>query len=506
MSPLATSAPSGHWKNHDMSSARASESDNTARFVTGSTMRHVIVMAMAGAVGLMTVFLVDLANLFYISLLGDAKLTAALGFATTILFFFISMSVGLMIAGTALVSRALGAGDRARARQLAGSAIALFLLIPGVLAIVTIPFSDALLTLLGAQGETKAVAASYLNIVLPSTALLGGLMGAGGILRAVGDARRSMYLTLLFGLTTAVLDPVFIFGFGWGVPGAAVVQVIARLAAAVYAIYLLIRVHDLLEIPSISTIMRDFRPLFVIGGPAILTNIATPIGNGYVTASISEFGDSAVAGWTIISRLIPVAFAALFSLSGAIGPILGQNFGAGKFDRVRGALTDALKFGAVYLLGVSLVLYLLRDSIVWAFSATGETAELVIFFCTGMALIYGFMAGVFVANAAFNNLGYPLLSTAFNWGRATLGTVPFVIVGASYGGAKGAIAGFSAGSVPFGIAAVFACYWVIARVGKKSEEAPAPSPAPESVAATGGTPPTEIGDFAATIPADRPLR
>ena len=68
-----------------MSSATAGESRQTARFVTGSIMRHVIVMAMAGAVGLMTIFLVDLVNLLYISLLGDPQLTAALGFATTII-------------------------------------------------------------------------------------------------------------------------------------------------------------------------------------------------------------------------------------------------------------------------------------------------------------------------------------------------------------------------------------------------------------------------------------
>jgi len=408
-----------------MSSPSPSETSDSARFVTGSTMRHVLIMASTGAIGLMSLFLVDLVNLLYISLLGDPMLTAAIGFATTILFFFVSLCVGLMIAGSALVSRALGAGDRARARRLAASTLTLILVVTGVLSLAVLPLSRPLLIMLGAAGETLETAHLYLIIVLPATLFMGAFMGMGGILRATGDARRSMYLTLIFGLTTAVLDPILIFGFGWGVPGAAIVAVISRVVTVAYGLYVVIGIHDLVAMPRLRTVLQDMGPLAAIGVPAVLTNIATPAGNSYVTAAMSEFGDPAVAGWTIVSRLLPVAFAALFSLSGAIGPILGQNFGAGRFDRVRAAFNNSLIFSGCYLVGITIVLYLARDGIVAAFGVDGEAAELVIFFCNGAATIYGFMAGLFVANAAFNNLGYPLLSTAFNWGRATLGTVPW---------------------------------------------------------------------------------
>ncbi len=478
-----------------MTSQSAGETGDPPRFTTGSTMRHVIVMATTGALGLLAVFVVDLVNLLYISLLGDPRLTAAVGFATTVIFFFISLSVGLMIAGTALVSRALGAGDRVRARRLAGSAIFLMIAVTGALSILVLPFARPLLSLLGAEGETLDTAQMFLLIVLPATPLLGVFMGLSGILRATGDARRAMVLTLIFGLTTAILDPIFIFVFGWGVTGAAIVAVIARVATVAYGLYAVVKVHDLIERPGLSNVVADFRPLVAIGGPAVLTNIATPVGNGYVTAAISEFGDPAVAGWTIVSRVAPVAFVALFSLSGAIGPILGQNYGARQFDRVRGALTNAVMFSAVYLVAISVILYLARDGIVWAFGVDGEAAELVIFFCSGIATVYGFMAGLFVANAAFNNLGYPLLSTLLNWGRATLGTVPFVLVGAHYAQAKGALAGFSLGSVPFGILALIGCYAVIRRIGEPGHGSPT------SLQTGGGH-----GSVDVTKPADRPSR
>ena len=110
-----------------------------ARFTTGSTMRHVLVLASTGSIGLVAIFLVDFLNLFYISLLDDPSLTAAVGYASALIFFFVSLSVGMMIAATALVSRALGAEDRAHAREVAGSALAWLVLVTGVATLLEPP-------------------------------------------------------------------------------------------------------------------------------------------------------------------------------------------------------------------------------------------------------------------------------------------------------------------------------------------------------------------------------
>ena len=93
------------------------------RFLTGSTMGHVVRMTATGAFGITFVFLVDAANLLWISQLGQPQLVAAIGFAYAIQFFSVSSGVGLMIAGTALVSRRIGEGDRAGARRQAGATI-----------------------------------------------------------------------------------------------------------------------------------------------------------------------------------------------------------------------------------------------------------------------------------------------------------------------------------------------------------------------------------------------
>ena len=107
--------------------------------------------------------------------------------------------------------------------------------------------------------------------------------------------------------------------------------------------------------------------------------------------------------------------------------------------------------------------------IVKLFGAQGETARLVVFVCRYGGVLWLFLGGIFVANAAFNNLGFPLLSTLFNWGRATLGTIPFVTLGAAHFGPEGGYVGLIAGSALFGAAAVFAAYEVTERLAKSAK-------------------------------------
>jgi Na+-driven multidrug efflux pump len=183
---------------------------------------------------------------------------------------------------------------------------------------------------------------------------------------------------------------------------------------------------------------------------------------------LARYGDGAIAANAIVDRLVPVAFGGIFALSGAVGPILGQNWGAGRFDRMRQALRDAIVFMAGYVLVVWAALVLLREPLARLFRAEGLTADLVGFFCLVSGAIWLFNGLLFVANAAFNNLGFPLLSTAFNWGRATLGTMPFAAIGATWYGAEGAIAGIGFGSLVFGIAAAFTAFWTVRRLEREA--------------------------------------
>ncbi|MEX3007147.1 MATE family efflux transporter [Hoeflea sp. TYP-13] len=447
-----------------------------AKFVTGSTMRHVIVMAATGSIGLVAIFLVDALNLFYISLLGQQELAAAIGYAGTLIFFSTSVSIGLSIAATAITSRAIGAGERDRARQLAAASVIYTTAIMAVAAAVCFPYLDAMVRFMGAQGRTAQLTVEFMQIVFPSLPLIGIGMSMAGLLRAVGDAKRAMYVTLAAGAATAILDPIFIFGLGLGIHGAAISTVISRFALIVVGFYGLHRVHRMLALPSLNVLGSTIGPYLYVGLPAIMTQLATPVGNAYVTIEIASYGDSAVAGWAVIGRLIPVAFGALFALSGAVGPILGQNYGALRFDRLYSTMRNAFIVIIVYTLTMWALLALGADFIASLFGVDGEARELVVFFCQFVSVTFLFNGMLFVANAAFNNLGYPIISTVYNWGRSTLGVIPFVWVGSKYFGAVGALGGYGLGAIFFGVAAAITCLRIIKRISDRPSTKPPEEP------------------------------
>ncbi len=429
----------------------ADTSPREAVFLNGSLMRHVTRMSLTTSIGLMAIFAVDFVDMVFISMLGNDALAAAVGYAGTLLFFTNAINIGLSIAAGALVARELGAGRPEQARHYASSVATLGLIVGSITSGLVLLNISFLLSLLGAEGEVLRLATRYVSIILPTMWVMSIAMAAMAVLRAHGDARRSMMATIYGGLVNAVLDPILIFGVGLGLDGAAIASVVARVCMLAAALWPALRVHQGFARPSLKQVGRDLRPVRAIAIPAVLTNVATPIGNAIVVREIAHYGTDAVAGMAVIGRLLPVAFSVIFALSGAIGPIIGQNFGAEKFDRVRAAYLAGIKFTAIYVLGMAAILFLLRAPIADLFVAQGETRVLIYLFCGPLALASFFNGVIFVANASFNNLGHPVYSTWINWGRHTVGTWVFATLGSYLAGAPGVLLGQAFGGVIFAV-------------------------------------------------------
>ncbi len=429
-----------------------------AKFLTGNLFQHVTVMSMTASLGLMAIFAVDFIDMIFIGMLGNSALAAAVGYAGAILFFTTSFSIGMAIAAGALVAKALGSGEEHMASRRATTALFYGVIFGALFAATVWIFTPFLVGLLGAEGEVADLASSYLRIIVPSLPVLVAGMIGGAILRAHGDARRSMMATISGGVVNAVLDPILIFGLDLELTGAALASVAARFAIAYFSIAPVIRFYGGFDKPTPDEAKVDFPVILGIAVPAILTQLATPVGQAFVTRTMAEFGESAVAGMAVVGRLTPLAFAVIFALSGAVGPIIGQNFGAGHNDRVRGAFNAGVLFVGIYVVLAALALFALRGSIADLFQAEGLARELVFLFCGPLALAFFFNGVIFMSNASFNNLGHPFYSTWVNWGRHTLGTVPFITLGAWVMGAPGVLIGQAAGGVVFGLIA-----WVLAR-------------------------------------------
>lgn len=441
------------------------------RFTTGSTMRHVAVMTLTGSLGLSFMFLVDFATLFYVSLLGDDTLTAGVGFAWALQFFSISFGIGFAIAATALVSRALGARERSRARRHATAAILLTVATLTVAAILLVIFRRDLLALIGAEGEAAEVAARFLLISVPSLPFAAAGMTSSSVLRAEGDARRAMLTTMYGGGAAMLLDPLFIFGFGWGVEGAAAAMVISRAVTGGTGLYFAIRAHDLLARPALADIREFAKPFAAIALPATATQMSTPVGNILLTSWISAFGDSAVAGWAVTSRLTALAFGGIFALSGAIGGIIGQNYGAGFLDRVGMAYRDSLIFAVIYVSATWAILAAAAPWIVAGFGVEGAGAATIYAFCYVGAGGFLLNGSLFVASAAFNNLGRPLWSTGFNWSRDAAAIPAMLALMPAAVGAPGAVYAQAAAGSLAGAIAVYVGWRLAHAPARRAREA-----------------------------------
>ena len=440
-----------------------------AKFVEGNLFRHVAVMSLTGSIGLMAVFVVDLINLMYISWLGRAELTAAIGYAGAVLFFTTSFGIGMSIAVSALVSRALGARDPAMARAKATSGMILGLVFGVIFAGLVWLSLPPVVRFLGATGETHALTVHFLQIVTIGQPMLMLAMIGSAILRSHGAANAAMMVTVNGAIATAILDPILIFGLGLDLTGAALVGIVSRAVMLASALWPIWRRYGGFDRVRADAVMADMRPVWAIGIPAILTQVATPVGIAFVTREAAKFGEAAVAGMAISGRLTPVAFCSIFALAGAVGPIIGQNLDAGRMHRVRQSFRDALIFTAGVIALVSAVLFLLRGPIADLFHAEGLTRELIYLFCGPLSLMWFFNGVIFAGNAVCNNLGHPFWATLVNWGRHTVGTIPFAIWMGGLWGAPGVLIGQAIGGVLFGILAIWLAFVAIAhpRVGPR---------------------------------------
>ncbi len=431
------------------------------KFVTGSLMRHVVTMALSGALGLSFTFLVDFLALWWISQRRVEADMAAVGIAGTIQFAVISLGVGMMIGAVALVARSIGMGDRPRARRIAATAMVISTSVQLALSALIWTFRHAILAASGAEGEVLIRAEQFLAITLPSMALVSVGIMASSLLRSVGDAWRSMMVTMAAGLIAIVLDPVLIIWADWGITGAAWSINLARVAMCGTGLCFLLRTHDLMARPTLADIRLFARPYAAITLPAIATQLSTPFGNWILTREIAGFGESAVAGWGVVMRLTILAFGGIFALSGAIGGIIGQNYGARRPDRVAEAFVAALKFCAVYTLITWALMAALSGPIIRSFGLSDDGATVVRIFTHWAAGSFVLTGALFVANATFNNLGRPLISTGANWFRDGILMFPAALLMTGLFAAPGVIwANAAANILAGGIAALLAWRYI----------------------------------------------
>ena len=448
----------------------------TSRLASGPVGRHLTDMTVPVLFGIATMMGQSLIDAWFIGQVGVAEL-AAYGFSFPILMIVTSVAIGLGAGTSSVVARALGSGDRKRARRLSTDAIILSFLVTAAICAVGILTIDPLFTRLGAPPELLPLIRGFMTILyLGVPFVVVGMVGMASM-RATGDTRLPSKLMVFASLLNIVLDPILIFGFGpvpaMGLNGAAMAALLARGAIFVGTLYFLRRRLRLLSLarPKRGPMLRSWRDVLHVGLPAAGTNVIVPLGAVAVTAMIATYGAEAVAGFGVASRIESMMLVVYYAMSAIIGPFVGQNLAAGKRDRILRALWLCTLFCLGSGLVIALFLAAASGFLPGLFSDDPRAMDVTRLFLWIVPVSYGAYGMVMVMNAAFNGLGKPMPGVVVSVMRIIVLYLPIALFAMQLFDVPGIFAAYSIANVLTG---VFAYLWACGTVKKLfPAEAPA---------------------------------
>jgi len=305
---------------------------------TGSIPRGVLSIAlpMIGA----SIFhsIQSLVDMKFVAILGSSSI-AAVGMAGQVMFTLIAAFMGLSTATVAMVSRAVGAGDEARASHVAGQALTLAVILSVGVGGAGFLASPLIMRILGARPDVAELGMGYLYVVFSGMFFLMAAFILGGILRGAGDAVTPLLLGILTTVLNVILNPIFIFG-SYGVPamgvrGSAVATVLARFFSFAVGAWVLlggrlrVKVRRADFVPNPATMWR----LVTIGVPSSIQMMIRSFMSLVLMSVVAQFGTLVIAAYTVGMRVRMLGLMPSFGFAGAAATMVGQNLGAGKPER-----------------------------------------------------------------------------------------------------------------------------------------------------------------------------
>ena len=444
------------------------------RLTNGSIAGHLTRMAIPMSWGLFAIIGINLVDTFFVAQLGTREL-AAISFTFPVVFFMISLAIGLGVGASSVIARAIGSGDRERVQRLTTAALSLALVIVAGISLIGILTIEPLFRALGAEPDLIPRIAEYMGIWYLGMVFLVVPMVGNSCLRAAGDSFWPSMAMTIVALVNLVLDPILIFGL-FGVPrleleGAAIATVIARAVGLAISLWLLhYRERMILwALPPPRQLLADWKAILHVGLPAALSNVIVPVGLGAVTAIVASYGEAAVAAFGVVTRIEAICLVPIFALSAVIGPVVGQNWGSGLTERACEARRLVMQFSLAYGLFVSAVLILGGRYLVPLFNDDPQVVETGVLYFWIVPLCYAGYAAVMTSAAVFNALGRPWPASALTVTRALGLYVPLSFLGSVLFGLVGIFVGIFLANVLTGFAALIA--------GRRLMNAPTPAPA-----------------------------
>lgn len=354
-----------------------------------------------------------------------------------------SLSLGISIGLSSVLARTIGGGDHDLVRRLATDGIFLLALVMVVTSAAGYFTIEPLFMMLGADADTLPLIVSYMQIWYFALVFYALPALGASALRAMGDARISGTIMVGGAILQAILDPILIFGlFGvptMGLEGAAWAMLISRLVLCALTYYVLIYREHLIDFSrtSLSNVLASWRSILVVGMPATATQLIGPVSTAIIVSFLAGYGKEAVAGFGIASRVEALSVIPLFALSASIGPFVGQNWGAKRFDRANEGMMTTFLWSMIWGFGVAVLFFLFGSHIGGLFEDNPVVIGYASLYLAIVPFSYGTWGVLMMASATFNSLGKPISSTTMSVVRMFVLYVPLAYLGSQWFGVVG---------------------------------------------------------------------
>lgn len=379
-------------------------------FANAPVPRAVFTNAFPAMAAMLMVLIYNLADTFFVGQTHDALMVAAVSLATPVFLIFTALGAIFGIGGTSVIARAFGEGRKDFARKVSSFCMGGSILVGLAFSAAVFLWTDPILRLIGASEGTWAYTEQYLLIVTAGGPFVLISNCYSNIIRAEGKPTTAMVGQIIGNLLNVVLDPVMIFGLGWGVSGAAWATTLSNLLGALFYLYYLYGGHSLLT-PSLQTftcregILQD---VLSIGIPASLGNLLMSVSNIAANTLIAAYGDMAVAGFGVALKITMITGMLCIGFGQGIQPLLGYCLGARKWDRFQ----KVLRFSCLSAFALSSLMtvgcYHFIQSLVRAFLSDPSAYAYAVKF-----------AGILLTTSFFFGLYYVLLNALQAMGDAT---------------------------------------------------------------------------------------
>lgn len=386
----------------------------------GSIVRHLLHMSAFLAVSMLVQTLYLLADLYWVGRLGKEAI-AGVGVAGNLMMLVLALTQTLGVGTTTFISHAAGAKDQPRAERGFNQSLVLSLLVGIAFGLLAFVFRHQYSRSLSADAATAELSNRYLLWFIPSLILQFPLVALGSALRATGIIKPTVGIQVLTVFFNIVAAPLLIFGIGpWptlGVTGAALATFIAILLGNVLMlVYFGRKFHYLrFRVSLMRPQLQTWWAMLRVGIPAGAEFGLMAVYIVVVYAIIRDFGAAAQAGFGVGARVMQAMFLPVIAISFAVGPVVGQNYGGRRVDRVRHAFYSALGIASASMLLLTIIAQLAAPFCIRGFSRDAAVIAFGSEYLQIISLNFLAMGIIFTSSSVFQGIGNtvpPLVSSA----------------------------------------------------------------------------------------------